>query len=174
MRPEEFKIIIKDNMSHVARITAYMKEVYSVFSKLRLEEERIARETFELHIKGAKRQGVQYNNLANLELSSLFGGMGQLLHTYLSSEHCTASAVLGERGKAVLTTVSALANPTFKVGGEFLKTRKNGQIKTFEAVDLRKDELNNTEAKQRASSLKDLINHITGLFSNLIGRASPF
>jgi hypothetical protein len=100
--------------------------------------------------------------------------MGQLLHTYLSSEHCTASAVLGERGKAVLTTVSALANPTFKVGGEFLKTRKNGQIKTFEAVDLRKDELNNTEAKQRASSLKDLINHITGLFSNLIGRASPF
>ena len=160
--------------SSVIRIADYMQAVYSVFSRLGIEERQIAREAFENYIKGVDHLGRKFHQVSNIEFSPFFSGMSQLLHTYLSSDFCPASAVLGDRGKYILTTAAAVAKPAIEVGGKVLGTRGQGQIETYRSATLREKDLRTSEAKERKEALSQLISRVSSEFTNLMRTACSF
>jgi hypothetical protein len=163
-----------ESKSSIVRIADYMQAVYSVFSRLGIEERQIARDAFENYLKGVDHLGRKFHQVSNIEFSPFFSGMSQLLHTYLTSELCPASAVLGDRGKHILTTAALVAKPTIEVGGKVLATRGQGQIETYRSAALREKDLRTTEAKERKEALNQLIARVSNEFTNLLRTASSF
>ena len=159
-------------MAHISRIVRYTKDILELFRKMGVEQERLAYNAFQEYLRGGKFQGRNYNNLARFEFFPAFAGISQILYTSLGEKDCVATAILGTRGVEALKAVTMIAKPGFEIGGKYLAAQQQGVTRTYEAVVLKRMELEHSRANQRATQLQQEAEHIKNLYSSLLRTAT--
>ncbi|MFZ4772747.1 MAG: hypothetical protein ACOYK9_02000 [Chlamydiia bacterium] len=148
-------------MSHVTRICAYSKKVHALFSTLMMEEARQARIAWDHYLKGVHFQGRNYNWAAGIELHPALSGCAEMTKELLVAAQRPQDA-------AIATVVAGGLGASGKCFSSVLQ----GNIRSYDAGPLKQKNLFHDQANERKGQLRQIVDHITNLFSTLLRTAS--
>ena len=159
-------------MSAIVGISKFSRKIYELFSQLSMEEALEARRAFDRHRDGVLFQGRNYKSLMKIEGHPILGGFAGLLENIYRTHGDLTQDHMGKQNALMISNICQFAKTAIDGGGRALSTSKNGSIRIFEMDVIKQNELLHSQANERKNHLRQLVDHISSLFSTLLRTAS--